>query len=68
MTVLRPAPAAAAESRERLRRTSLERMARDDVVITRLRPFDDGTHELIRFRAPSALEQGRDTAGDESAA
>jgi CDGSH-type Zn-finger protein len=28
---------------------------------SRLRPFCDGTHNLIRFRAPSAAEQGRAT-------
>ena len=29
---------------------------------TRLRPFCDGTHNVIRFRAPSGAEQGRATA------
>ena len=32
---------------------------------SRLRPFCDGTHHLIRFRAPSAAE---DRAGDERGA
>ena len=27
---------------------------------SRMRPFCDGTHKVIRFRAPSALEDGRD--------
>jgi CDGSH-type Zn-finger protein len=27
---------------------------------SRIRPFCDGTHKLIRFRAPSDREQGRD--------
>ena len=27
---------------------------------SRLRPFCDGTHALVRFRCPSAPEQGRD--------
>lgn len=27
---------------------------------SRIRPFCDGTHRLVRFRAPSALEQGRE--------
>ena len=26
---------------------------------SRMRPFCDGTHQLIRFRAPSTLEDGR---------
>ena len=26
---------------------------------SRLRPFCDGTHRLVRFRCPSAAEQGR---------
>jgi CDGSH-type Zn-finger protein len=26
---------------------------------SRMRPLCDGTHKLIRFRAPSGLEQGR---------
>lgn len=29
---------------------------------SRLRPFCDGTHKLIRFSAPSAAEQGRGNA------
>jgi len=30
---------------------------------SRIRPFCDGTHKLVRFRAPSAVERrGRDTA------
>ena len=28
---------------------------------SRTRPFCDGTHQLVRFRAPSALENGRAT-------
>jgi CDGSH-type Zn-finger protein len=28
---------------------------------SRNRPFCDGTHQLVRFRAPSALENGRAT-------
>jgi CDGSH-type Zn-finger protein len=27
---------------------------------SRLRPFCDGTHKVVRFKAPSAPEQGRD--------
>jgi CDGSH-type Zn-finger protein len=27
---------------------------------SRTRPFCDGTHQLIRFRAPSGLEDGRE--------
>jgi CDGSH-type Zn-finger protein len=27
-----------------------------------LRPFCDGTHNVIRFRCPSAAEQGRESA------
>jgi CDGSH-type Zn-finger protein len=27
---------------------------------SRLRPFCDGSHKLVRFRAPSGPEQGRD--------
>ena len=34
---------------------------------SRLRPFCDGSHKLMRFRAPSAAEQGRAPAGEESA-
>jgi CDGSH-type Zn-finger protein len=29
---------------------------------SRLRPFCDGTHNVIRFRCPSAVEQGRESA------
>jgi CDGSH-type Zn-finger protein len=29
---------------------------------SRIRPFCDGTHKLVRFRAPSAAERGRDEA------
>ncbi len=29
---------------------------------SRMRPFCDGTHKLIRFTAPSGAEQGRATA------
>jgi CDGSH-type Zn-finger protein len=25
-----------------------------------MRPFCDGSHKLVRFRAPSALERGRE--------
>jgi CDGSH-type Zn-finger protein len=28
---------------------------------SRLRPFCDGTHKLVRFKAPSAAEAGRET-------
>ena len=28
---------------------------------SRLRPFCDGTHKLVRFRAPSGAEEGRDS-------
>jgi len=28
---------------------------------SRLRPFCDGTHKLVRFRAPSGAELGRET-------
>jgi CDGSH-type Zn-finger protein len=28
---------------------------------SRLRPFCDGTHKLVRFKAPSAPENGRDS-------
>ena len=31
---------------------------------SRMRPFCDGTHKLIRFRAPSALEDGREQPAD----
>jgi len=27
---------------------------------SRMRPFCDGTHRLVRFRAPSAAESGRE--------
>ena len=27
---------------------------------SRLRPFCDGTHKVVRFKAPSGPEQGRD--------
>jgi CDGSH-type Zn-finger protein len=27
---------------------------------SRMRPFCDGTHKLVRFRAPSGLENGRE--------
>ena len=27
---------------------------------SRLRPFCDGSHKLVRFRAPTGLEQGRE--------
>ncbi len=29
---------------------------------SRMRPFCDGTHKVIRFRAPSTLEDGREPA------
>ena len=29
---------------------------------SRLRPFCDGTHKLVRFKAPSGPEAGRDPA------
>jgi CDGSH-type Zn-finger protein len=31
---------------------------------SRLRPFCDGTHKLVRFRAPSEAEEGRERAAD----
>lgn len=31
---------------------------------SRIRPFCDGTHKVVRFKAPSGAERGRD--GDES--
>ena len=34
---------------------------------SRTRPFCDGTHQLIRFRAPSGLEDGREAGGAERA-
>ena len=34
---------------------------------SRMRPFCDGTHKLIRFRAPSSAEQGRGRPRDEQA-
>jgi CDGSH-type Zn-finger protein len=27
---------------------------------SRMRPFCDGTHQVVRFRAPSAAEEGRE--------
>jgi len=27
---------------------------------SRIRPFCDGSHKLVRFRAPTGLEQGRE--------
>jgi CDGSH-type Zn-finger protein len=35
---------------------------------SRLRPFCDGTHNVIRFRAPSGAEQGRATPGSDQPA
>jgi CDGSH-type Zn-finger protein len=32
---------------------------------SRLRPFCDGTHNVIRFKAPSSAEQGRSTPGSD---
>jgi CDGSH-type Zn-finger protein len=29
---------------------------------SRIRPFCDGSHKLVRFRAPSELESGREPA------
>jgi CDGSH-type Zn-finger protein len=31
---------------------------------SRSRPLCDGTHKLVQFRAPSALENGREAGGD----
>ena len=31
---------------------------------SRMRPFCDGTHKVIRFRAPSTLEEGREAPPD----
>ncbi len=33
---------------------------------SRIRPFCDGSHKLIRFRAPSGLESGREPPPDRS--
>jgi CDGSH-type Zn-finger protein len=30
---------------------------------SRQRPFCDGSHKLVRFRAPSGAESGRESAG-----
>ena len=30
---------------------------------SRMRPFCDGTHALVRFRAPSEVERGREVGG-----
>ena len=30
---------------------------------SRIRPFCDGTHQLVRFRAPSGAEDGREAGG-----
>jgi CDGSH-type Zn-finger protein len=32
---------------------------------SRMRPFCDGSHQLVRFRAPSGLEDGRAVGGGE---
>ena len=32
---------------------------------SRLRPFCDGSHKVVRFRAPSAAEDGRETGSAE---
>ena len=29
---------------------------------SRMRPFCDGTHKVVRFRAPSSLENGREAS------
>ena len=34
---------------------------------SRLRPFCDGTHNVIRFRAPSGAEQGRSAPDGDAA-
>jgi CDGSH-type Zn-finger protein len=31
---------------------------------SRMRPFCDGTHQVVRFKAPSAAEQGREGGRD----
>lgn len=31
---------------------------------SRMRPFCDGTHQVVRFRAPSSAEQGREPPPD----
>ena len=31
---------------------------------SRTRPFCDGTHQLVRFRAPSGLEDGREAGAE----
>jgi len=35
---------------------------------SRMRPFCDGTHNVIRFRAPSEAEHGRATPGSDQPA
>ena len=32
---------------------------------SRIRPFCDGTHKLVRFKAPSGAERGREADGPE---
>ena len=34
---------------------------------SRTRPFCDGTHQLVRFRAPSGVEDGREVGAAERA-
>ena len=34
---------------------------------SRTRPFCDGTHQLVRFRAPSGVEEGRESGAAERA-
>ncbi len=33
---------------------------------SRMRPFCDGSHKIVRFRAPSGLEDGREQPADRS--
>jgi CDGSH-type Zn-finger protein len=33
---------------------------------SRMRPFCDGSHQVVRFRAPSAPEQGREPPPDQA--
>jgi CDGSH-type Zn-finger protein len=33
---------------------------------SRIRPFCDGSHKIVRFKAPSGAERGREAAADEA--
>jgi CDGSH-type Zn-finger protein len=44
-------------------------VSRDTIALcrcgkSRIRPFCDGSHKLVRFKAPSGAERGRDGDGD----